>query len=113
MMPVEVIATYRAQYQDPIAFETDEDVIVEREDSEFHQWFWCRVKSGRQGWVHRSFLSPDAGVAKGLRAYCAKELNVSPGERGTLIQLLDGWAYVHLHRGENGWLPKSHLRNLS
>jgi len=113
MTPVEVVATYKAQYQDPIAFETDEDVIVEREDSEFPQWFWCRVKSGKQGWVHRSFLSVDTGVAKGLRAYSANELNVSPGARGTLIHSLDGWAYIHLDRGEKGWLPETHLRNLS
>ena len=112
MTPVEVITAYQAQYQDPIAFEAGEDVIVEREDSEFRHWFWCRAKSGKQGWVHRSFLSADAGIAKGLRAYSAKELTASPGERGTLIHSLDGWAHVHLDRGEKGWLPESHVRNV-
>ncbi|WP_035612089.1 SH3 domain-containing protein [Haloferula sp. BvORR071] len=111
-MLVEVATPYSSQYPVAIRFEAGEPVAVERADPEYPGWFWCRARSGGEGWVHCSFLNSLVGEAIALDAYSARELTAMEGERGTLIHLLDGWACVRLHRGEQGWLPGSHLRML-
>jgi SH3-like domain-containing protein len=108
-MFVEVTKPYTSQYHDPICFEAGDVVQVGHEDSEYPAWFWCRASSGKQGWVHRSFLTTCAGISTGVKAYSAKELTVVGGERGTLIHLLDGWMYVRPDSGGEGWIPQSHI----
>ena len=109
-MPGEVIKAYTAQYRDPISFEAGAVVEVKREDPEYPGWFWCRASSAKEGWVHRSFLADHVGKTTSLAAYSAKELTVVGGERGTPIYLLDGWVYMRLGSGEEGWLPESHVQ---
>ena len=109
-MFVEVIKTYQAQYSDPISFDAGTTVEVERSDPEFPNWFWCRAPSGKEGWVHRSFLAATLGTT-GIRPYSARELSVSGGERGALLESLDGWARIRLDSGEEGWLPESHVHS--
>ena len=109
-MLVEVTKPYAAQYPDPISFEAGATVHVERDDPEYPGWFWCRGSSGKAGWVHRSFLEACSGTTTGLRAYSAKELTVAGGERGRAIQQLDGWVYVRLDRGAEGWLPQDNIQ---
>lgn len=108
-MFVTVTKSYASQYPDPISFEARVTVHVERADTEYPDWFWCRALSGKEGWVHRSFLAACSGPTTSLQAYSAKELTAAAGDRGTLIQLLDGWAYLRLERGDEGWIPQSHL----
>jgi SH3-like domain-containing protein len=110
-MQVEIIAPYTSQYPDPIHFTAGEMLQVGREDPEFPDWFWCRTQTGKEGWVHRSFLNGSAGEA--VADYSAHELTVSGGERGLLLQRLDGWACLRLDGGEQGWIPESNLRILS
>ncbi|HEY2712937.1 MAG TPA: SH3 domain-containing protein [Chthoniobacterales bacterium] len=112
-MLVEVIKAYKAQYKDPISFERDVIVQVLREDSEFLNWFWCRAPSGNEGWVHRSFLADTAATTKTTRPYSARELTVDGGESGTMIESLDGWTYIRLDSGVEGWLPQSHVRTVA
>ena len=110
-MFVEVIKAYQAQYSDPISFEAGTNVKVERADPEFPDWFWCRASSGKEGWVHRSFLAATLGTTTGTRAYSARELSVSGGERGALLESLDGWVRIRLDSGGEGWLPESHVHS--
>jgi SH3-like domain-containing protein len=110
-MTIEVIKAYTAQYLDPISFGVGEAVQVERGDSEFPGWFWCRAPSGKEGWVHHSFLAGSAGTTTSIRPYSARELTVNSGDQGTLLQLLDGWAYIRLDAGGEGWIPESHVRS--
>ena len=109
-MTIEVIKAFTAQYLDPISFGAGVTVQVEHGDSEFPGWFWCRAPSGKEGWVHRSFLAGSTGSTTSIRPYSAKELTVTSGDQGTLLQSLDGWAYVRLDAGGEGWIPKSHVR---
>jgi SH3-like domain-containing protein len=109
-MIIDVIQPYTSQYPDPICFDAGAPVEIEREDPEHPGWFWCRVSSGKEGWVHRSFLGASAGITKSVSAYSAKELTVSGGEQGTVIRSMDGWSFVRLHGGEEGWLPSSSVR---
>jgi SH3-like domain-containing protein len=107
-MFVEVTTAYTAQYPDPICFDAGVEVEVGRCDPESPGWFWCRAPSGKEGWVHHSFLAASAGTTTSLRAYTARELTVAVGERGTLIRSLDGWLYIRLDAGGEGWIPQSY-----
>ena len=108
-MLVAITKAYTAQYPDPIRFDAGEMVQVERGDPEYPGWFWCRAGSGREGWVHRSFLSGCAGTTTSVRAYSARELTVAEGERGVLLDLLDGWAFIRLDTGDEGWIPEGNV----
>ncbi len=96
---------YAAQYDDPIALRRDDAVEVQRADAEFTEWFWCRGPDGKEGWVHGSFLSRSSGRAVAISDYSAKELTVAVGERGRMIRVLDGWAFVEIGAGRVGWVP--------
>ena len=105
-----VIKAYTAQYADPICFNAGQTVQVERGDPEYPGWFWCRAASGKEGWVHRSFLAACAGTTTSVRAYSARELTVAEGEQSELLELLDGWVCLRLDTGEEGWIPESYFR---
>ena len=109
-MFVVVTKAYTSKYPDPICFDAGAAVQVERGDPEYPGWFWCRAPSGKTGWVHRTFLGACAGTTASVQAYSARELTVAVGERGTLLRSLDGWAYIRLDTGPEGWMPKSHVR---
>jgi SH3-like domain-containing protein len=102
---VVIIESYRAQYGDPIGFRTGETVDVQRADSEFPEWFWCRRPDGKEGWVHFSYLSQTTGRATAVCDYSAQELTVAAGDEASLIRALGGWAYLALNDGRFGWVP--------
>ena len=97
---------YTAQYSDPIALRHGDPVQVQRADAEFTEWLWCRGPDEKEGWVHRSFLSQSSGRATATSDYSAKELTVSAGERGRVLQTLNGWAFVELEGSRVGWVPE-------
>jgi hypothetical protein len=107
-MSIEVTTAYTSQYPDPICFEAGATVEVGRSEADWPGWFWCRVQTGKEGWVHQSFLAASAGTTTSTHAYTARELTVAVGERGTLIRDLDGWVYIRLDSGDEGWIPRSH-----
>jgi hypothetical protein len=109
---IEVTQAYRAQFSDPISFAAGETVEVGKADTEFPEWLWCRSSSGKEGWVHRSFLADLTGSTTGTQDYSARELSVTGGERGMTLESLGGWVYVQLESGEKGWLPQSHVRTI-
>jgi SH3-like domain-containing protein len=109
-MFVTITKTYTSQYRDPISFDAGAPVQVERADAEYPGWFWCRAPSGKEGWVHHSFLAKCSGTTTSVQAYSARELTATAGKQGRLIHLLDGWAYVRLDTGDEGWIPQSHVQ---
>jgi len=106
-------ATYTAQYADPISFRAGDRLDVERQDAEFPEWYWCRNDGGKQGWVHVEYLSARAGSAVGLKSYSARELTVTGGEHGQVIEALGGWVRVELDDGRKGWIPESVVQESS
>jgi SH3-like domain-containing protein len=102
---VVIIETYRAQYDDPIAFCAGETIEVQRADPEFPEWFWCRAPEGKEGWVHFSYLSQTTGPATAVHDYSAQELTVTSGEEARLVRTLGDWAYLALADGRCGWVP--------
>jgi SH3-like domain-containing protein len=109
LQEVMVREAYAAQYADPIALHQGDIVQVQRADAEFVEWLWCRGPDGKEGWVHRSFLSESSGHVIAISDYSAKELTASEGERGRLLQVLDGWALVELEGSRVGWVPEGVL----
>ena len=109
LQEVMVSEAYAAQYADPIALRQGDIVQVQRADAEFVEWLWCRGPDGKEGWVHRSFLSESSGHATAISDYSAKELTASEGERGRLLQVIDGWALVELEGSRVGWVPEAVL----
>ena len=110
MTQVTVTKAYTAQYTDPIRFAAGETIQVERGDPEYPGWYWCRAASGKEGWVHRSFLAACDGTTSSVRPYTARELTVAGGEGGELLETLDGWACLRLESGDEGWVPEGHVR---
>ena len=103
---VVVIETYRAQYSAPIAFRAGETIDVQRADPDFPEWFWCRGRDGKEGWVHFSYLSQTTGQATAVSDYSAQELTIAAGDEARLIRALGGWAYLALNDGRSGWVPE-------
>ncbi len=108
-MRLKITQPYTTQYPDPISFDAGAILKVERGDAVYPGWYWCHAPSGKTGWVHHSFLAASSGTTTSLRAYSAKELTVTGGEQGAILQQLDGWAYIRLDTGAEGWLPTSHI----
>jgi SH3-like domain-containing protein len=100
---------YTAQYGDPIALRQGDPVQVQRADTEFTEWLWCRGPDGKEGWVHRSFLSQSSGRAIAVSDYSAREITVAAGEQARMIRVLDGWAFVELDGRGVGWVPQGVL----
>jgi hypothetical protein len=109
---IRVAKAYVSAYPEPIHFDTGASLSVGRDDADYPGWYWCRSEIGREGWVHRSFLAACAGQTRSVRAYSAKELTVLGGELGEAMESLDGWVYVRLDSGDEGWLPGDHLREV-
>jgi SH3-like domain-containing protein len=107
---VVVREAYAAQYADPIVLRQGDIVQVQQADAEFVEWLWCRGPDGKEGWVHRSFLSESSGHATAISDYSAREVTVSAGERGRIIQALNGWALVELEGNRVGWVPEGVLQ---
>lgn len=104
---IRIAQPHTSSYPDPIEFPVGGAVQVEREDAEFPGWYWCRVESGKEGWVHRSYLAETTpGETVAVRDYSARELTVAGGETGDLVESLDGWILVRLESGEVGWVPE-------
>jgi hypothetical protein len=97
-------AAYTAQYSDPINLRAGDVVEVHQADADFPEWFWCQGPCAKEGWVHFSFLSQTTGKVTALRDYSARELTLQAGERGWVIELLGGWAYLTLDDGRVGWV---------
>lgn len=104
-----VVKAYVAPYPDPISLAAGEPVEVQRPDTEFPGWYWCRNRLGKAGWVHHSFLQSPVGTTVAVRPYSARELTVQEGQEGEVLERLDAWLYVRLDGGAEGWLPASHV----
>ncbi|HWB01702.1 MAG TPA: SH3 domain-containing protein [Verrucomicrobiales bacterium] len=108
-MIVHIKKDYTAQYPDAIQFEAGVPVLVVRGDADFPAWFWCRLTTGKEGWVHCSFLGGTEGGTVSTDRYSGKEITVFTGEKAILERPLDGWGWVKMEDGRAGWIPMDHM----
>lgn len=104
-MQYRVVTAYTRQYEDPIRFERGEAITVERQDTEFPEWWWCIDKAGRGGWVHQSFFEEEDYRKVATEDYSAWELSVAPGDVLAGERELGGWLLGTTRSGERGWVP--------
>ena len=109
-MIYKVIENYKSQYNDPIHIEFGTLLNIEKEDSEYPGWFFCRIKNHSQhkgGWVPKSviaFTSQAQGYA--IEEYTAKELDILAGEIIEKIKEINGWIWCKkINNCEEGWIP--------
>src|SRR5262245_44696492 len=107
-----VIATWTAMYADPIDVKAGETLVVGGDDPEWPGWLWCTDPRGKSGWTPIEFIQRSTDGRTGTIAFdfAARELSVQAGDRVTLLRLLAGWYWARDARGNEGWLPASHVR---
>lgn len=110
-----VIATHRSEYPDPITLVAGQPLQVgeKYEGPEgWDNWYFCTASGQPGGWVPAQVIAFDPdGSGHATEAYCARELDVDPGDRLLGARTLNGWVWCERRESaEAGWVPISHLR---
>ncbi|ALN59659.1 SH3 domain-containing protein [Lysobacter enzymogenes] len=109
-----VLADYRSQYPDPIAFARGAVVRLGERDDEWPAFAWTTLHDGRAGWAPLRWLRPlGDGRAQALRDYDARELDVAAGQDLRLIDEHGGWWWAQRDDGAQGWVPARHLQTIA
>lgn len=106
---VRIKLEHRIEYPNPIQVTAGEKVTVGREDDEYPGWKWCQAPNGREGWIPVELLAQEGAEATVLHDYSARELAVQPGEEVEVEDARHHWLLVRNARGEQGWIPASHI----
>ncbi len=104
-----VIEDYKSTCSDPLIITQGEILIVEKRESEWPDWIWCRNKGGKEGWVPENYLEIYENSGKALQNYNATELSVKIGEGLMIEKEESGWIWSTNQQGKSGWVP---LRNI-
>ncbi len=71
----------------------------------------CEAKGQQPGFVPAPVIGRNAqGDAYATEDYCARELDVDPGQLLRGMRTLNGWAWCVPGTGEPGWVPLEKLR---
>ena len=110
-----VAETWQATEAEPIGLQAREIVRVGRPDEDWPGWVWCTGSTGKGCWVPESLLMlHDEGLTGWLlRDYSPIELNARQGEQLTLHEEVSGWWWASNACGETGWVPATHLGEIS
>jgi hypothetical protein len=111
-MLLRVVQDYAAQYSDPIAAHSGQELLVRQQDDEYPGWWWCKGPDGKEGWVPEAFLRFEDGKAILLCNYHATELSACAGEELEVHEQIIGWARATNSEGRTGWLPSKHLATI-
>lgn len=110
-----VVATYEAQYADPISFQRGEAITITEREEPWREnpdwmWVWCEDARGKSGWVPVSYVERrGARDGVGLRDYSAVELSVAAGAAVTVEEEEGGWLLCATDDGRRGWVPREHV----
>lgn len=112
-----VVAAWISSTNNPIVL-APEDIVVpdtsrKDENPDWQGWVWCKAGES-EGWVPEQILEFEAKSsgerARVTRHYSARELSVDEGEVVTIIEMLNGWAWVeNVSNQEQGWVPLQNL----
>ena len=72
----------------------------------------AKLRTGVRDGCRWSCSRKAAGEATVLEDYSAQELAVTPGEEVTVDAARHEWLLVRNVRGERGWIPASHAKEL-
>ncbi|MFZ0156308.1 SH3 domain-containing protein [Pseudomonas sp.] len=104
------LSSHRNEYPEPITLaKGDLLAIGERYsgDEGWDNWYFCTTPGQLGGWVPDQVLERlDEGHGRALEDYCARELEVDPGDRLEGGRQLNGWVWCCRTRdGVAGWVP--------
>jgi hypothetical protein len=105
MKPIRIITVYKAKYTDPLIGHAGESVTVGKRDDEWPGWVWCTNDSGKESWVHESFIDIHEDRAVFREDYNAAELDVKVGDTLIMFREIGGWFWCKTSRGIFGWIP--------
>ena len=109
-----VTAAHRSEFPHPITLRRGQALVVgERYEGPegWDDWFLCRAEGQQPGFVPAPVIGHDAqGDAYATEDYCARELDVDPGQILRGLRPLNGWAWCVPETGEPGWVPLEKLR---
>jgi hypothetical protein len=110
-----VVKPWLASDGEPIGLQANEIVRVGRPSEDWPGWVWCTGSIGKGCWVPESLLVlHDEGLTGWLvRDYSPIELNTNQGEQLSLHEEVSGWWWASNVCGETGWVPASHLGDVS
>lgn len=96
---------------DSFSVEAGQVVVLGDEDDRWRGWFRCTLPDGPSAWVHESFFKPEnAGNARFLENYTAREMSIHIGDPVTVLREVGGWSWVRRESGAEGWVPDEVLR---
>ncbi|KLN99656.1 ligand-binding protein SH3 [Stenotrophomonas muris] len=109
-----VTAAHRSEFPHPIILRRGQALVVgERYEGPegWDDWFLCEAEGQQPGFVPAPVIGRDAqGGAFATQDYCARELDVDPGQTLRGMRTLNGWAWCVPENGEPGWVPFEKLR---
>ncbi|CAM0119273.1 hypothetical protein [Stenotrophomonas thermophila] len=109
-----VTAAHRSEFPHPITLRRGQALVVgERYEGPegWEDWFLCEAKGQQPGFVPAPVIGRNAqGDAYATEDYCARELDVDPGQLLRGMRTLNGWAWCVPENGEPGWVPLEKLR---
>ncbi len=108
-MKARVTRDYRTQYHDPVTIAVGDSVSLGARDSEWPRFVWGTDPGGRSGWIPDDVLDRDNGQARCTEDYSARELDVDATETVHLLRETGGWWWCENARGQQGWVPATHL----
>ena len=77
-------------------------------DNDYPGWVRVTTSDGNDGWAPADIIAieKDKGLGTALHSYCARELNVEPGDVLTVIKEKLGWCWCEDQNGSAGWVPR-------
>lgn len=109
-----VTTTHRSEFPHPITLLRGQALVVGERYEGPEGWedgFLCQAEGQQPGFVPAPVIGRDAqGDALATADYCARELDVNPGQRLRRLRTLNGWAWCMPEAGEAGWVPLKKVR---
>jgi hypothetical protein len=107
-----------SEYPQPITFAKGSMLVVGERyagPEGWDDWYFCEVSGQEGGWVPVQVLEfLDGQTARAREDYTARELEVRAGDMLLGDRTLNGWAWCENPLTSlSGWVPLSHLQDLS
>lgn len=110
-----VVTAHQSEYPDPISF--SKGALLEIGDKyqgpeDWQNWYFCSTETHPGGWVPiQVFETIQDGKGIALEDYCARELDVIPGDTLYGTRMLNGWLWSQRQdENDSGWVPLANLQ---
>jgi len=102
-----VVKAHKSSYPNPVEFNAGDRLAVGLLDTEYPGWVRVTTADRNEGWAPVEYveLLEEAGRGSASADYCARELEVNPGEKLRIESTLCGWHYATNAQGQSGWVP--------